>query len=180
MRRGALAVSLALGTPVIVASGACGTQEWDFVDPAQQASLEASLEATLADVEVDAPGDASPHDVSSEGDSASDACDTDAMRCPISCAAAPCPSSAPVCTLPRLTCEGCRSNDDCDTVRAGPICTQSGACVAECSSDRNCPSSRPRCDRPIGRCVRCLSDGDCPTGYECAGSTHSCVPLRDL
>jgi Cys-rich repeat protein len=71
----------------------------------------------------------------------------------------------------------CRSNQDCQYVRSGPICAPDGECVPECSSDRSCPNSRPHCDRPIGRCVRCLNDDDCPAGDVC--STHSCVPARD-
>lgn len=179
MRRRALAAALVLALPVTVASEACGNEHWDFLDPVEQEAVEASLDAALVDAEVDAPGDGSPQDVASEGDSASAACDPDAMRCPISCATAFCPSTVPVCTLPRLICQGCRSNDDCDTVRAGPVCDPSGACVAECSSDRMCSNSHPRCDRSIGLCVRCLSDSDCPPGDECVGSTHSCVAGRD-
>jgi hypothetical protein len=70
----------------------------------------------------------------------------------------------------------CRSNQDCQYVRSGPICAQNGTCVPECSSDRPCPNSRPYCDRPIGRCVRCLNDDDCPVGDVC--STYSCVPAH--
>ena len=173
MMRPALAVAIVLGVPVTFASAACGTKDFDFLDPRSEVDGEASLDGERLD---DAPSDA-PASESGDEDTADGPCDPDAMRCPVSCAGgATCPSDAPVCTSPRLICERCTSNDDCNTVRSGPLCSQSGACVPECFSDRSCPSSRPLCDRQIGRCVRCLSNTDCPSGYVCYGSTRSCGP----
>jgi hypothetical protein len=174
MMRRALAAGIALVMAVTLASGACGTEDWAFNDPVTGSHGEASLDVeALVDAALDAPELDAPE--GSEGD-AYGPCDPDAMRCPVSCAArAPCPSDAPVCTAPYAICQPCRSNDDCNTVHSGPLCTQSGACVPECYSDRSCPASRPRCDRAIGRCVRCLGEADCPSGYVCY-SNHTCGP----
>lgn len=173
MMHRALAAAIALGLPVTLASGACGTEEWKFWDPASGSHGEASIDAEIVDAQLEEPVSDSPeHDRNADGP-----CDPDAMRCPVSCAGgSPCPGDAPVCAAPRLICQPCQSNDDCNMVRAGPLCSQSGACVPECYSDRSCPASRPRCDRSIGRCVRCLSDTDCPSGEVCYGSTRSCGP----
>jgi Cys-rich repeat protein len=174
MMRRALAAAIALGLPVTLASGACGTEDWAFCDLATGCDVEAGFDvAALVDAQLGAPERDAPGE--REG-SADGPCDPDAMRCPVSCAGgAPCPNDAPVCTAPYAICQPCRSNDDCNNVRSGPNCNQAGQCVPECSSDRNCPSSRPRCDRPIGRCVRCLSNSDCPSGEACH-SNHTCGP----
>ncbi len=144
------AAALALGVTLALpalASSACGTEEWSFYDTVASEMPEASLDAGGADGDADNP----------------EATDSDAAD------AAP---EAVAATRPP-----CRSNQDCQYVRSGPICAQNGTCVAECSSDRACPNSRPHCDRPIGRCVRCLNDDDCPAGDVC--SMHSCAPVRD-
>jgi hypothetical protein len=173
MRHAALALPVAAAFPIGLASGACGTQEWAFYGPAQEPSGEASLDDVAASVDAtveDADGRAS------DGNALDGTCGPDGSRCPVSCAGgAACPTDAPVCTQPYAICQPCRSNDDCDTVRSGPICDQSGACAPECTADRSCPDSHPRCDRPIGRCVRCLSASDCPAGDVCLGSSHSCA-----
>jgi hypothetical protein len=177
MRFGALALPVVAVWAVAIAMGACGTEEWSFYDPASE-HLEAGIEAEASlEAEVYAPdGD----DAQEDGEAADGACDPDASRCPVSCAGGmPCPASAPVCTPPHAICQPCHSNQDCDTVRSGPICTPSGTCAPECSSDRGCPSSHPRCDRPIGRCVRCLDNGDCPSGDVCVASSLSCAPAHN-
>jgi Cys-rich repeat protein len=173
MMRRALAAAIVAGLPVTLATGACGTEDWEFWDPASRARGELSIEGGM----LDAPPDTPVSDSSEANARSPDGrCDPDAMRCPVSCAGGlSCPSDAPVCTSPGLICMPCRSNDDCIMVRSGPICSQSGACVPECFSDRSCPANRPRCDRSIGRCVRCLSDADCPSGEVCYGS-RSCGP----
>jgi hypothetical protein len=170
MRLAALALPVAAVFPIGVASGACGTQEWAFYSPAPAPSGEASLDGAEAILDAAVLVDAD------DGDALDGTCGPDGARCPVSCAGgAACPTDAPVCTQPDAICQPCRSNDDCDTVRSGPVCTPSGACAPECTADRSCPDSRPRCDRPIGRCVRCLSASDCPAGDVCLGSSHSCA-----
>jgi Cys-rich repeat protein len=174
MMRRALAAAIVAGLPVTLATGACGTAEWEFWDPASRIRAESSLDGEMLDAQPDAPVSDSPeaHDRHADGP-----CEPDAVTCPVSCAGgASCPSDAPVCTSPGLICMPCRSNDDCNMVRSGPLCSQDGTCVPECFSDRSCPASRPRCDRPIGRCVRCLSDTDCPSGEVCYGSRSCGLP----
>jgi len=146
MRRGTLVASAALALPCATA---CGTQEWGFYDPTPEPAAEASLDADgrLEAEAVDALDE--ENDVATAADGA---CDPDGARCPISCAGgAPCPDDAPVCAQPRSICEGCRSNQDCDNARSGPLCGQNGACLPECGPDRSCPQSRPHCSH--GRCV---------------------------
>jgi hypothetical protein len=150
MRRATIA--LAIG----VTLGACGTEEWGFYDlppDSGEASLDAG-DAFDADAVKEAPAD---------GDAAEAACNPDASRCPVSCAGGvPCPEDVPVCTEPHYVCQGCRSNQDCDSVRYGPICTTSGACIPECDPNHPCPPSRPHCDRLIGRCVSSSSSSPVP------------------
>jgi hypothetical protein len=153
MRRATIALPLAL------ASAACGTEEWGFNDPASATPFDAGLDgaASLDAGDVfDAPADLEGPEgdvVSSDGDGHAD-CEVDGSRCAPSCAGgAACPETEPVCTQPHYLCEPCHSNQDCDTVRSGPICTPSGACAPECDPNHPCPQSHPHCDRSIGRCV---------------------------
>ena len=177
MRFAALAVRIAAAWAVAIVMGACGTEEWSFNDPASE-HPEAGLEAE-ASLEADVYGP-DGDDVHGDGAAADGACAADGARCPISCdGGMPCPATAPVCTQPHAICQPCQSNQDCDTVHSGPICTPSGTCAPECSSDRGCPSSHPRCDRPIGRCVRCLDNSDCPSGDVCVASSLSCEPAHN-
>jgi hypothetical protein len=169
MRRALLALALALALPAALASGACGTEEWSFYDPTPSVPDEASIDA---DVAIDSSDAEHAPEAAADGP-----CDPEASRCPVSCAGgAPCPSNAPVCTEPHDICEPCLSNQDCQTVRSGPICTTSGGCAPECSSDRSCPNNRPHCARSIGRCVRCIDDSDCPVGDACF--RYSCGPAQ--
>jgi hypothetical protein len=168
MRRRALTLGVAIAVPGALVSGACGTEEWSFYDRMALPVSEASLDADVVDGGQDAI------DAPRETATAEAGCDSDGARCAVSCAGgAPCPSDLPVCAEPRDICEPCRSNQDCQYVRSGPICAQSGACVPECSSDRQCGNTRPYCDRQIGRCVRCIYNNDCPNGDVC--SMHQCV-----
>jgi hypothetical protein len=152
IRRATLALSLALAPP------ACGTQEWGFYDPTPEVPGEAGLDAATsleAEDAIDAAAylDGPDGDTVSDGDARTD-CDADGSRCAVSCAGGTaCPETEPVCTQPHYLCEPCRSNQDCDTVRTGPICTPSGACAPECDPNHPCPQSHPHCDRSIGRCV---------------------------
>jgi hypothetical protein len=150
IRRPGLAAAL-----VLVAQG-CGTQEWAFYEPGMPADDARGLDEGGLDGQSpdagdadDGSGDVTPF----PDDGAGDACDPDSSRCPVSCAGgAPCPTIMPVCTQ-HLQCVPCKSNQDCQTVRSGPLCATSGACLPECNADRDCPMSRPHCDRSIGRCV---------------------------
>lgn len=142
-----------------LAAQACGTQQWTFYDPeaAGEEPPDGPLDETGPDGDLDTADadalDAGPSDVTAGQGDGGGPCEPGAAHCPASCAGgAPCPTVTPVCTQ-HLHCFPCRSNQDCQSVRSGPLCAQSGACVPECSADHDCPMSRPHCDRTIGRCV---------------------------
>jgi hypothetical protein len=141
-----------LAAALMLAAQGCGTQEWAFNDQGTPADDARGLDEGGFDGQGTDAGDAD--DVTPfPDDGAGDACDPDSSHCPVSCAGgALCPTVMPVCTQ-HLQCVPCKSNQDCQTVRAGPLCAMSGACVPECNADRDCPMSHPYCDRAIGRCV---------------------------
>jgi hypothetical protein len=153
------AAGLVVAGIVALGAQACGTQQWAFYDPeaAAEEPPDGSLDEPNPDGDLDTGDagdrDAEASDVTTNQDDSGGPCDPGTAHCPASCAGgAPCPTVTPVCTQ-HLQCVACRSNQDCQNVRSGPLCAQSGACVPECSADHQCPMSHPHCDRSVGRCV---------------------------
>jgi hypothetical protein len=73
-------------------------------------------------------------------------------------------------------CVDCTNDAYCIGSRSGSKCdTSIGLCV-QCLSDDQCPGAS-LCDRTIGRCVQCISSQGCRSGSACDPEEHVCTPV---
>jgi hypothetical protein len=173
MRRGLRALPLVVA---VASVAACGTEEWNFTDPAGPATgaLDAApiADASSADdVAVPLPdasaldaGDANARTDDAGGASCTDDttcqglhCDPSSGHCVDCTGNSQCPMDHPICDPMALRCVECEGDSDCNP---GGACVR-GQCVPSCASGASCPESAPICTSPHQVCLGCSSDQDC-------------------
>jgi Cys-rich repeat protein len=173
------AIAAAAVSMLVLAEGACGTDQWVF-DAPDQAVVEGGT--ALADVSVLETSTVAESGQQPEtgvadarpvpgGDARADSDATPQTGCSSD---TDCASAGMHCDTTSGQCVQCVADGDCGR---GLVC-ESLQCVASCANGAACPAATPVCRQPGQVCVPCGTNSDCvpaTTGPICLTSTGQCV-----